>query len=730
MRIKQESSAHRWKFFRAGNVAQVVLETDDDLRHLAELDQKLWMVLSMPCKGVQLSEKTLRLLDSDGDGSIRPPEILEAVSWICSTLKKPSVIFEEGSDLELENIQDAELQASAAFLLKALKKEDETSISYEDAHKRSEAFANLRFNGDGIIELDIIKDAHLKEAASKIYAAQKESPAESSEEEIPSINRNMIESFSENVKSYFSWLENLERAFESIQLNQTIEEKNKNLEVYIATIQAFIAVKDKINDYFLRCQFVEFDRRTESILQGNENELEQISKKLLSQNDEILETFPISLVSKKEILSLHEGLNPLWKERIKNFVERVYHKIPLSDKKDTDKFETLDKKTWEKICETFNPIVAIYEQKPQTNLSELGSEELKNLEDALPALLALVKKDEDYAKERCLVDSLAKLLRYRRDLGIVLKNFISLEHFYTNANAVFQAGSLYIDGRTCHLCIDIVDDEKHASLAALSGAYLVYCDIFRLDQAPKKIVAMLSAGDNENMIVGRNAIFYDRNGLDWQAKVRRIISAPISVGQAFWQPYKKLYRSIEDQIIKRTQTSEDAIFAKINQGENLLQNNTVQTKENTKTPKKLDLGAIALIGTAIGGISALVSAFFQSLFGLGLWLPLGIAAIILLISGPSMILASMKLRKRNLGPILDANNWAINSMARINIPFGSSLTELSSLAPGSLVGSKDPFKGKSPKPKIILGLVIVIAIAAIVYFFPSILGFVKKLRYF
>jgi VIT1/CCC1 family predicted Fe2+/Mn2+ transporter len=232
------------------------------------------------------------------------------------------------------------------------------------------------------------------------------------------------------------------------------------------------------------------------------------------------------------------------------------------------------------------------------------------------------------------------------------------------------------------------------------------------------------------MIVGRNAIFYDRNGLDWQAKVRRIISAPISVGQAFWQPYKKLYRSIEDQIIKRTQTSEDAIFAKINQGENLLQNNTVQTKENTKTPKKLDLGAIALIGTAIGGISALVSAFFQSLFGLGLWLPLGIAAIILLISGPSMILASMKLRKRNLGPILDANNWAINSMARINIPFGSSLTELSSLAPGSLVGSKDPFKGKSPKPKIILGLVIVIAIAAIVYFFPSILGFVKKLRYF
>jgi hypothetical protein len=45
---------------------------------------------------------------------------------------------------------------------------------------------------------------------------------------------------------------------------------------------------------------------------------------------------------------------------------------------------------------------------------------------------------------------------------------------------------------------------------------------------------------------GRNGIFYDRKGLDWDATITKIVDNPISIGQAFWSPYKKLLRWIEE----------------------------------------------------------------------------------------------------------------------------------------------------------------------------------------
>lgn len=74
----------------------------------------------------------------------------------------------------------------------------------------------------------------------------------------------------------------------------------------------------------------------------------------------------------------------------------------------------------------------------------------------------------------------------------------------------------------------------------------------------------------------------------------------------------------------------------------------------------------------------------------------GVAALILMISGPSMLLAFLKLRQRNLGPILDANGWAINGRARVNVPFGRALTDVAALPPGSArTLEPDPYAEKT-----------------------------------
>jgi hypothetical protein len=101
-------------------------------------------------------------------------------------------------------------------------------------------------------------------------------------------------------------------------------------------------------------------------------------------------------------------------------------------------------------------------------------------------------------------------------------------------------------------------------------------------------------------------------------------------------------------------------------------------------------------------------------------MPLGVLGLVLVISGPSMLIAWLKLRQRNVGPLLEANGWAINSLARINVPFGASLTRLGALPRGARVNMVDPFADKRRPWGLYLLLLIAIA-AGVYHFFPGLI---------
>ena len=91
-------------------------------------------------------------------------------------------------------------------------------------------------------------------------------------------------------------------------------------------------------------------------------------------------------------------------------------------------------------------------------------------------------------------------------------------------------------------------------------------------------------------------------------------------------------------------------------------------------------------------------------------MPLGLLVLVVGVSGPSMLIAWLKLRQRNIGPILDANGWAVNAMARVNVPFGGALTELAALPEGASRSLHDPFAEKQRHWKLYLFLVILAAL--------------------
>jgi hypothetical protein len=103
-------------------------------------------------------------------------------------------------------------------------------------------------------------------------------------------------------------------------------------------------------------------------------------------------------------------------------------------------------------------------------------------------------------------------------------------------------------------------------------------------------------------------------------------------------------------------------------------------------------GIFAALGLALGAIGTAIASVISGFLALVWWqMPIAIAGLLLLISGPSMVIAWFKLRQRNLAPILDANGWAVNTKAKLNIPFGTTLTALATLPKGAERSLKDPY---------------------------------------
>ena len=288
---------------------------------------------------------------------------------------------------------------------------------------------------------------------------------------------------------------------------------------------------------------------------------------------------------------------------------------------------------------------------------------------------------------------LEKLLLLCRDYVTLLHNFVSFNDFYAkrgkallgrgNANetpwAIFQAGTLVIDQRACNLCLKVSDMGKHNTQAPDSGMYLIYCNCkHQASGQTMTIVAAMTVGDIRNLKVGKNALFYDRQGRDWEAEVVKIIDNPISIGQAFWSPYRKLGEWVSGLITKSAAEKEKKSFADMT-----AKLQTPPAAGQAAQPAPFDIakfaGIFAAIGMAIGALGTFLTSLLAEVGAIadkGWWaIPTLVICILLAISGPSMILAWMKLRKRNLAPLLNANGWAINADAIISVLFGNTLTE-------------------------------------------------------
>ena len=108
---------YNWTFANVGGVTRVRIQSGEDIRHLGELDKKMWTVLSCPVNGLEISSDSLSLMDCDGDGKLRVKEVVATAEWLCATLKDPQTLLEQVDHLAIENIADESVKVIADHFL-------------------------------------------------------------------------------------------------------------------------------------------------------------------------------------------------------------------------------------------------------------------------------------------------------------------------------------------------------------------------------------------------------------------------------------------------------------------------------------------------------------------------------------------------------------------------------------------------------------------------------------
>ncbi len=677
-------AAHIWKFFRAGGFDQVRLDTGADLLALDELDQKLWVALACPATGLEFDAATLALIDTDRDGRIRAPELLAAVKWAAACLRSPDDLLKGGADLPLSMISEAtpegrQVLAAARQLLANLGKPEAAVVTLEDAIDTEKILAQTRFNGDGVIPPEAAEDPATAAVIADILACV---GAETDRSGMPGVGEAKVEQFFMEARAYSVWWQAAEREPAILPLGPAT----------LVAAAALAGVKVKVDDYFTRCRLAAFDPRAATALNPGEKEYSAFAAKELSDTSSELAGFPLAQPAAGKPLPLKEGLNPAWAAAIAELDLTLIR--PLLGEQ-----SALAEDDWDAITARFAAHAAWAAGKPGTTVERLGLARLREIlaGESREAIAQLIARDRALAPEYDGIAAVERLARYHRDLGTLVNNFVSFRDFYgRKARAIFQAGTLYLDQRSCDLCLRVNDPAKHAVMASLAGTYLAYCDCVRKGSGEQmQIVAAFTNGDSDNLMVGRNGIFYDRQGRDWDASITKIVDHPISIRQAFWSPYKKAVRMVQEQIAKRAAHADQAAVTRLaSSAATAEQAATKGPAPAPEPPKRMDPGVIAAIGVGAAGLGGMVGGLLTGFLNLKGLMPLGVLAIILLISGPSMILAWLKLRKRNLGPILDANGWAVNAKAKINVPFGASLTRTAALPAGAQRDTVDPFAEK------------------------------------
>lgn len=648
------------RLHRLGDHYQLVLHGPEDLARITELDPARWMANSAPVEGLSCDPGFLAYLDSNHDGRVQPDELVEGVGWLLRCMADLSGVGERSSTLVLAHIdrgtaEGRALHASAERILANLGKDGGGQIHIDQLRDRKRLVGSGSTNGDGVIPWEVVGDPRLRGFVKDL--AKTMGPATDASGKLGATLEHLAR-FMDEAGAWLAW----QRAGEGDGPDG--EPLHFQGESTHAAWQATQAVADKLEEFFALCELAAM--RPEARLPNP------------ASGDEWLDRAPIARPQADGLLRVDGWLHPAWRQPWERFSGLVLERLGLADK-------PLSASRWARIQRRFRPYGAWLAGRPDTPVSKLGRAKLEDYSTdptLVEGLEALVAADRAVAEELAGVADVERMLLYQRHLLDFCNNFVSFSRFYDpRVRSLPEAGTLLMDGRNFQLCVRVANRKAHKERAAASGFFLIYVQVQHPDQ-PFEVAVAVTGTHRGDLHPGKRGVFFTPDGRVLPAVAIDLLENPISVAEALVRPFERLGTLLASQAERLTESR----YAKIEQGVGsamdradasleALPEAAVESKDQPQpepaaqpTPESPGRARDLLLsgGVALAALSSALAYIAKTLSSIG-YLNLLIMALLLALcfTVPTAIATALKLRKRDLAPVLEASGWGINYTLRV-----------------------------------------------------------------
>ena len=648
-------------FRKIGGSRQLVLDKAENLEQIPQLDEAYWAINAMPLEAAVTDPEFLSFLDADANKRIRPAELKDAIAWLISILSDYRGI-DAGSDiLELDALntelpEGKALHTAAKLVLDNLAADDKAHLSLAQIRDKKSIIAASNSNGDGIITPCNTSDPFIGTCINDIIACC------GSKQDLcglPGIDAEILDNFIKTGTAQLEWLK--------LGRDNAADSPYGDRAPDFYTL--FDALRDKVNEFFFFCGgMLDSETRFGSTAKTDPMNVEEMRA--------FIEKAPVAIPVHSAELSLKEWINPNWREKLENFLALA------SELKTVANPEVLTEKEWRAIEKSFVVRTRWYATKADNKFDALSLEQLESYlaESNIATLRKMMEIDLSVAKEIAACEQLKKLILYQKHMLEFVNNFVNLGRLFDpNKLSMIQPGVLTMDSRRFTLASIVTDLAEHKKIVQRSDICVMYIELTtgKVGEIRKMTLAVaITSGTMRNIFVGKRGVYRTSDGVEWDAKIIDLVQQPVSFSEALQTPFFRFGEFMGKQADRffstKVQNMEKDVTTTVSQAAN--------AKLPTAPPKAQTpavSGSMMLMGGGVGlaALGSSVAFMANSLKNVSVWnIVMVFFGIILVISGPIMLVSVVKLIRRNVSDFFAASGWAINPKMRLSRRMGRLFT--------------------------------------------------------
>ncbi|MEZ4406673.1 MAG: hypothetical protein R3A52_09370 [Polyangiales bacterium] len=657
------------KFKNLGGTLEYLVRDEEDLARLDEVDPARWAATSAPVDDLHCDKAFLRLIGATETGRVRVSHVLAARDWAFARLARKGVLREKTDSVPIEAIDpegDAgkKLRAAAARVNAEQGAKDEARVALADVRAFRTGSVKRLANGDGVIPPELVTDDALKDFIKDVMVAVGGTADRSGTD---GVSKALLDRFETRAKDYLSWRSRAEAA-------QPWGADTGGAREMVA------AMAPRIEAWFLYSELLR-QEAPGSGLRLTDEEFRALRAKALADVEKHLVDAPLAAPVPSGALRLDAEVNALHRHAF----EALRDKVLLRALGESERELTRD--GWARVKAIFEPFAQWEREKPEEPFEKIGDEKLKGyLDGPLPAKLAeLIAKDSAAQADLDQVDDLEKLVLCARWLIELANNLVNFSRIYDpEAVSLVECGSLVIDGRRLEFCLRVQNRAAHKVVATESKCFLVYAKLTSKEAGGEtyEVVAPVTGGERGRLRVGKRGIFIDVDDKEWDAVVVDVVENPISVREGAIAPFRRaatfISTKFEEWVGSKADAQQSALTQATERGvaSATTAANTVGTRPATPAPaagaarpaaparEPLNINSLIIGGgVAMAGLGAVLATVFSALTSLNGWI--AIVGLVLAVILVSAFVAWLKLIRRDMSLILEANGWAVNAQMKI-----------------------------------------------------------------